>query len=92
MTTQPKPDLRSFGFRSRNGKGLTQEIANIERLATERLRAGIADHSVQTGALALLKIALEGVSSEISEVAIDSIQIQACTSPINSSRCIQPEI
>ena len=61
MNTQPNIDERSFRFRAGNTKWLTDEIARIEGLATERIRAGISHQSVQTGALALLKMELDGV-------------------------------
>jgi len=91
MTTKPNIEHRSFRFRMGKGKWLTDEIAHIERLATERLQAGVSYNSVQTGALVLLKMALDGTAGELVEVPVDPTQIQACTPPCDSSRCAQPE-
>jgi hypothetical protein len=60
MNPQPNFEQRSLRFRV-GDKWLTDEIARIEREATERLRTGISRSSVQTGALALLKLQLNGV-------------------------------
>ncbi len=88
MTTQPTTASRSFQFRTAKGRWLNDEIASIEKLATDLLREGVAYHSVQTGALALLKIAIEGVATEqIMEPAL----IQACTTAAQPPRCAQPE-
>jgi len=51
------------------GKWLADEIAHIERLATERLEAGVSYNSVQTGALVLLRMALDGTAGELVEGA-----------------------
>jgi hypothetical protein len=91
MNTEPKPDHRSFRFRIGKGARLTDEIASIEALATERLRAGVSYHSVQTDALALLKLALDRVTSELVEVPLEPTRIQACTPPPGPPRCAAPE-
>jgi len=88
MTTQSNTEQRSFRFRMGKGKWLADEIAHIERLATERLRAGVSYNSVQTGALVLLKMALDGVSTEL---VMESALIQACTPAAEPPRCAQPE-
>ena len=88
MTTQSNTEQRSFRFRMGTGKWLADEIAHIERLATDRLRAGVSYNSVQTGALVLLKMALEGV---VTELVMESTLIQACPPSPNSPRCAQPE-
>ena len=88
MTTQLNPERRSFQFRTAKGRWLTAEITSIEKLATDLLRDGVAGHSVQTGALALLKIALEGIASEL---VMESARIQACTPAAEPPRFIHPE-
>ncbi len=65
LTMKPNPTSgRSFRFYTSNGKRLTQQIESIEEMATKSLKAGTAYHSVQTGCLALLKIAMEEVSTQ----------------------------
>ena len=91
MTTQPKTEHRSFRFRMGKGKWLADEIAHIERLATDRLRAGTSYDSVQTGALVLLKMALAGTAGELVEVPAGLQQIQACTPTIESPQCATSE-
>ena len=88
MTIQSTTASRSFQFRTAKGRWLNDEIASIEKLATDLLRDGVAYHSVQTGALALLKIAMEGVATEL---VMESALIQACTTAAQSPRCAQPE-
>lgn len=65
MSANPSRADDCFRFRAAKGKWLTDEIVAIEALATERLHAGVSYHSVQTGALALLKLALQEVSGEV---------------------------
>jgi len=91
MTTQTKTEHRSFRFRTGNGKWLADEIAHIETMATERLRAGVSYHSVQTGALVLLKMALERTTGELVEVPVNPPRIQACTPATDSPRCAPPK-
>ena len=91
MNTKSNDQNPVFQFRSGNGKLLIDEITYLERLATERLRAGVEYQSVQIGALVLLKMAVEGVTGQPAGRAANEILIQACTSPSNSPRCIQPE-
>ena len=67
MTNQ-QTEHRSFRFRLGKGSWLSDEIAHIETLATDRLRAGISYHSVQTGALALLRLALDGTTGDLVEL------------------------
>ena len=67
MTNQ-QTEHRSFRFRLGKGRWLADEIAHIETLATDRLRAGISYHSVQTGALALLRLALDGTTGDLVEL------------------------
>ena len=69
MNTQPTADRRAFRFRLGKGKWLADEIAHIERLATERLLAGVSYQSVQTGALVLLKLTLDRVTTELVELS-----------------------
>ena len=88
---QPNPDQHSFRFRSATGKWLTDEIAYIESLAANRLRAGVSFASVQTGALALLKIAMEGVAGELVPASATATLFPACTPAADSSRYAQPE-
>ena len=88
MTTQLTAVSRSFQFRTTKGRWLNDEIASIEKLATDLLHEGVAYHSVQTGALALLKIAMEGVATE---QTMESTRIQACTPTIQPPRCAQLE-
>ena len=88
MTAQLNPEHRSFHFRTVKGKWLHDEIASIEKLATDLLHDGVAYHSVQTGALVLLKLALEGVATEL---VIESARIQACTPVAEPPRCVPPE-
>ena len=83
MNDKPNTEHRSFRFRMGTGKWLTDEIAHIERLATERLRAGVSYNSVQTGAFVLLKMALDGVSTEL---VMESALIQACTPATETPR------
>ena len=61
MNPEPTSEPRPLRFRAGDGKWLTDEIARIEREATERLRTGISRSSVQTGALALLKLQQNGI-------------------------------
>jgi hypothetical protein len=56
MTTQSTTPPSQFRFRTSAGQGLAREIARIEALASERIQAGVAFHSVQTGALVLLPV------------------------------------
>ena len=88
MTTQPNTASRSFQFRTAKGRWLNDEIASIEKLATDLLREGVAHHSVQTGAFSLLKIAMEGVATEL---VMESALIQACTPTAQPPRYDQPE-
>lgn len=78
---------RVFRFQTRGGYLLTDQIASIEALATERLLAGVSYESVQIGALALLRLALEGVSSRLHDSSIPSVPIQAFSSVPESLRC-----
>ena len=88
MTIHPTTACRSFQFRTAKGRWLNDEIASIEKLATDLLHEGVAYHSVQTGALALLKIAMEGVATE---QIMESALIQACTTAAQPPRCAQSE-
>ena len=88
MTTQPTTACRSFQFRTAKGRWLNDEIASIEKLATDLLRDGVAYHSVQTGTLVLLKLALEKVTTEMTN---ESARIQACTPAAEPPRCVPPE-
>ena len=88
MAAQLNPDRRFFHFRTAKGKWLSDEIASIEKLATDRLRDGVAYHSVQTGTLVLLKLALEKVTTEMTN---ESARIQACTPAAEPPRCVPPE-
>ena len=67
MNTETSIKNRCFRFRVRRDKWLTAQIAEIETLATERLRAGIPYQSVHTGALALLQMAMDGAVGELAE-------------------------
>ena len=73
MTTQPNAENHFLRFRTGNGKWLTDEIVYIEALASERLSAGIAYDSVQTGSLALLKLALNGVSTGLDGLSAEML-------------------
>lgn len=88
MTAHPNSEHHSFHFRTAKGKRVNDEIASIEKLATDLLRDGVAYHSVQTGALVLLKLALEGVATEL---VIEPARIQACTPVAEPPRCVPPE-
>jgi len=86
MNRKPNTEGHSFRFRTGTGRWLTDKIASIEALATERLRAGVSYHSVQTGALLLLKVALNHVSGELVESSGNPKRIQACTPVSKRSR------
>jgi hypothetical protein len=79
----------AFQFQTGNGKLLIDEIAYIERLATERLRVGVEYQSIQFGALVLLKMAIEGATGRPVGGATNEIAIQACTVHSNSPRCTE---
>lgn len=87
MNAKPNREQCSFRFRTGKDQWLTDQIACIEAVATERLRAGVSFHSVQTGALALLKMLLDGVSGELVEAADEPAGIQACAPAAEPPRC-----
>jgi len=55
----------SFVFRVYGGHLLADRIGSIEASATQNIKDGTPYESVQIGALALLKIAMEGVSAAL---------------------------
>ena len=68
MTTPT--DQQSPAYRFRSGKSrLIDEIARIESLASACLEEGVSLQSVHTGALALLRMAVEVVEGELVPVA-----------------------
>jgi len=70
MSTNQNSEPHPFRFRTGNGNLLTDEIAAIEAMATKTIADGGASNSVQDAALALLKTALEGVSTEVGGVSL----------------------
>jgi len=78
---------KHFRFNTRKGQCLTDQIAEIEALATQRLRAGVAYYSVQTGALALLRLAIEDVDGVLADSKAGAIKIPACTLAPKQTRC-----
>jgi hypothetical protein len=86
MTTQSTTPPSQFRFRTRAGQGLAREIARIEALASDRIKAGVAFHSVQTGALVLLRLAVETADGELVP-----IPVPACSIPSEPSRCTAME-
>ena len=70
---------------------MTDEIARIEALATERINAGISLPSAQTGARVLLKGLLHDAAIDTLELSPESIRIQACTPVSEPPRCVAPE-
>jgi len=82
---------KPFRFCTRRGQFLTEQITEIETLATERLRAGVAYHSVHTGALALLRLALQDVNGALPDQKDAATQIPACTPAPKQSRCPAPK-
>lgn len=91
MTAQSNTDRQSFRFRTTKGQWLTDEIAAIERLATERMNAGISLHSAQTGARVLLRGLLHDAPVELLTLSPESIRIQACPPPTESPRLAAPQ-
>lgn len=87
MDKKPNTEGHSFRFRTGKGQWLADEIARIEALATERLRAGVSYHSVQTGALALLNVVLGGVSGEAVELSAEPKRVQACATVSEPPQC-----
>lgn len=74
MKPDPLPDRQAFRFRAARGQPLAEEILRIEALATDSLRAGVSFASVQLGALAMLRGALEAVAGEL----VPARHIPAC--------------
>jgi hypothetical protein len=91
MNKQLNTNRCCFRFRTGEGQRLTDKIVYIEALATERLLAGDSYHNVQTGALALLKIALGRASGELVESSKDPKRIQACKPVSKRSRKNAPK-
>lgn len=90
MTTNRDREPLAFRFRTTQGTLLADEIAAIEAAATERLCAGVSFHSVQVGALALLKLAVTDLGG--GEVAgLGSARIPACVPPPEPPRCAPQE-
>ena len=56
-----------FRFVTSSGQLLSQRIAEIENMATQRLREGGTHDSVQKGAMSLLGIAVAGVCGQVKE-------------------------
>ena len=91
MNKQLNTNRGCFRFRTSKGQWLTDKIAYIEASATKCLREGVSLHSVQTGSLALLKMALEGVSGELVQPPAEPTRIPACTPASKRPRCMAPE-
>jgi hypothetical protein len=88
MSPKNQPSHPLFRFRTNSGKPLTDVITHIETLATERLEAGIAAHSVRTGAQVLLQLAMEGVTVEL---VTPTETVPACPRTPKPSRCAEME-
>lgn len=88
MSAKNQPSHPLFRFRTNSGKPLTDVITHIETLATDRLRAGVAAHSVRTGAEVLLQMAIEGVSVEL---VTPAEAVPACPRTPKPSRCAAME-
>jgi len=72
MNSEPENSPPSFCFRTWNGQRLTRRILDIGNEATESLRRGTQADGVTRGALAVLKLAVEGVNGKVtSEVNED---------------------
>lgn len=82
MTNESSPP--PFRFRASCGGLLPDEIARIEALATEQLRAGVSFASVQAGALALLRLAISMADAELVPL---SGAVPACTRSAEPSPC-----
>ena len=91
MKTRPNTDRQCFRFRTAKGQWLTDEIARIEALATERINAGISLPSAQTGGRVLLKGLLHDVAIDLVELSPESTRIQACAAVSEPPRCVEPE-
>lgn len=79
MSTNPSSEGHSLRFQTRSGQLLIDRITYIEALATERFRAGVSYESIRSGALTLLKAALQDTLVELAESPAQPKQIQACT-------------
>jgi len=77
---QPKPGHQRLRYRFRTGRGvpLTEEIARIEALASDRLADGASHQSVQTGARALLNLALDRLSDEFIPGSLSAPPVPTC--------------
>ncbi len=87
MNNQPDADTGCFRFRAGTGRWLSDEIARIEALATERRRAGIPSASVTTGALALLRLALDDVVGAWMADMAGASDVSACARMADAPRC-----
>ena len=68
MTTTTNQQSSAYRFRSGKSK-LIDEIARIESLASACLEEGVSLQSVHTGALALLRMAVEAAEGELVPIA-----------------------
>ena len=91
VNTTPSTDDHCFRFRTGKGRLLSDEVASIEELATQSLQSGVSYPSVQTGALELLKLAVDSVVVEKGNSPKRPPRIQACTPDIEPPRLATPE-
>ena len=86
MTAEMNTERPCFRFRTATGQWLTDEIIALERLATERIKAGASVPSAQTGCRMLLKELLHDRAIDCVELAPESVQFPACPPPLEPPR------